>query len=1083
MSGEIATLEKKKFEIFKTDTEKLGNLTAEYIEQFYPSYVMDNDSVRQLDKEDSYELLKGFTFYRICECMIYNIEEKFSFFAEKMQKLFTTAYSINQTVCYGIVSSKTGVSLVLGIDPTSNDEIILSILEGLLPGIRFEKYNNKFVNEKEAVGSDEPLRDKDRYVGCISGVPSLKIDGVYQNKDLSPLIRSLNGHNYTILVLCKPISKGDIQAKINEAIQIQDECFAISKRTLSLQEGRSKGDTHTDGHSDTDSRSTSRTNGSSVAGTIPGAAAGVAAGAVVGSIVPGLGTVVGAIGGGLIGLIAGKQVSFSRSKTTGTSHSETKSYSDAVTRTINSNKTIAGDVQNGFAIELMKMAEAMSNRLKIGRNIGMWESIVTFSSDSEIVSNIIQGSLYREIAASIPEVLPPVVFTYKDTCKGENASSDKIHNQQAIIPKGFFDKNSNTSPISSLVTSEEICSLCSIPTEHVVGFEIQETKDYSTNYGIKSDEKPIGLVCEFARPLDNVPFGLSEYDLNKHTFVCGITGGGKTNTVKQILEKIDKDFLVIEPAKKEYRNLKGVEVYTLGRPEINCLQINPFYIPMGISPQQHIDSLKDLFSASFALYGPMPYILEKCLYNIYRKKGWNLTLGFHPYLSVSQSREEMFSEDSFKASYKQESHKYVFPTMHDLKEEIDYYINNEMTYEGEVKGNIQAAIKARVDSLCVGSKGYMFNTVESLDDEKVLGGKVVLELEGLADDADKAFALGLLIILVNEYRQIKKELNEVKGLQHLLVIEEAHRLLKNVSTENNEDLGNPKGKAVEHFTNMLAEMRSYGQGVIVAEQIPSKLAPDVIKNSSNKIIHRIVAKDDQDAIANTIGVYPQDAIYLGNSKVGYALCHKEGMIQPLIVKINEVESTQNKKDIIFYQENENKKLFDINKSMLKNELSQDISVWATKTLVSLLYEPTENDIYNGLQNTYEIISHKLRILGMSWILQSEKRKECVLNCIIEEIISLLVHGVFSIRKLPVKDFIERLQDAITTPTKEKLSELQKSFEEFYQKKPEERAVEIVAGLISDDLVNCDDLSALVKDFTLMENAKLCDDVQEFLKRR
>ena len=62
------------------------------------------------------------------------------------------------------------------------------------------------------------------------------------------------------------------------------------------------------------------------------------------------------------------------------------------------------------------------------------------------------------------------------------------------------------------------------------------------------------------------------------------------------------------------------------------------------------------------------------------------------------------------------------------------------------------------------------------------------------------------------------------------------------------------GKAVEHFTNMLAEMRSYGQGVIVAEQIPSKISPDVIKNSSNKIIHRIVSKDDQEIIANTVGL-------------------------------------------------------------------------------------------------------------------------------------------------------------------------------------------------------------------------------------
>ena len=113
--------------------------------------------------------------------------------------------------------------------------------------------------------------------------------------------------------------------------------------------------------------------------------------------------------------------------------------------------------------------------------------------------------------------------------------------------------------------------------------------------------------------------------------------------------------------------------------------------------------------------------------------------------------------------------------------------------------------------------------------------------------------VGLLVVFINEYRQIAKELDAKKGLKHLLVIEEAHRLLKNVDTEkSSENMGNPKGKAVEHFTNMIAEMRSYGQGVIIAEQIPSKLAPEVIKNSSNKIVQRIVSGDDQAIIANTI---------------------------------------------------------------------------------------------------------------------------------------------------------------------------------------------------------------------------------------
>jgi hypothetical protein len=134
-------------------------------------------------------------------------------------------------------------------------------------------------------------------------------------------------------------------------------------------------------------------------------------------------------------------------------------------------------------------------------------------------------------------------------------------------------------------------------------------------------------------------------------------------------------------------------------------------------------------------------------------------------------------------------------------------------------------------------------------------------------------------------------------LRHLLVIEEAHRLLKNISTEKtSEHLGNPKGKAIEHFSNMIAEMRAFGQGVLIAEQIPTKIAPDVIKNASNKIIHRIVARDDQLVIANMIGMTEEDAVFLGDQTTGRALCHIEGMRLPVSVAIPEVKERLNRRD-------------------------------------------------------------------------------------------------------------------------------------------------------------------------------------------
>lgn len=1064
MFEEVAVLpDEQKTMLFKQDTALLGKSTADFVQNFYPAYGIDKETISSLPKENSLELLNSCIFYRLSECTVDNIDELFPFFANKMQKLFTAAYSIRQEVCYGIVSNAGKTSLVIGISPMSDNTAIKKIIEGLLPGMKIERYLDKFENSKMCAGSRYEQYDKDRYVGCISGVPVLKLGGEIQNKDLSSLMRSLNGENYTIMVLCKPVEEYEIQRKIDTAIDIQDKCFAISKRTVSLQNGTTDSKTHTDMHNESNGEQESMQKGMSVSGAAVGAALGS-------MIIP---------GGGMLGLIVGSQFSLNSSTSKGVSHTLTDGYSDAVTKAVNSSESISGDVQNGFALELMKMSEKMLERLKIGRNIGMWEAVVTYSSDSEIASNIIQGNLYSEIASGETEILPPVVFSYKDSCFDEKGEVKNIHTQQLLIPKDFFSGVQN-SPLCSLVTSEELCGICTIPVDNTVGFEINKSKGYSINSHADSADILLGNICEYDRPLSDIEFGLSEEDLNKHTFVCGITGSGKTNTVKRILEKVDKPFLVLEPEKKEYRNLKKeIDIYTLGRPEINCIKLNPFYIMPGTSPQRHIDLLKDLFCASFALYGPMPYILEKCLYNIYTKKGWNLTLGFHPCLVGNSGSMGLFDEGVFKEKYSLRAHKYLFPTMQDLKDEIDKYIENDMTYEGDVKGNIRSAIKARIDSLCVGAKGFMFNTYDITDFEKLFNSNAVLELEGLADDGDKAFSLGLLIIYVNEYRQLLKEVGGDNGLQHILVIEEAHRLLKNVSSENNEDIGNPKGKAVEHFTNMLAEMRSYGQGVIVAEQIPCKLAPDVIKNSSNKIIHRIVALDDQEVIANTIGVSGENAIYLGNQKTGYALCHKEGMIQPVIVKIFET-NTNNILDIKLYRKDIDKKLFEINKSIISNQLPNDISIWAVKTLVSLMCSMEAEKIFAGLEIACEDLEQKI-VLNSIITIPSVKKKDCIISSIIDEVIALLISGVFSNHQIPSDKMVEAITNTIKVPTNEKMIRLNKLFEEFYRKSPRNKAIEIIAGLVFVEYSHGYDIGKLVEDFMLYEDSAFIEEVKTKLQ--
>ena len=88
-------------------------------------------------------------------------------------------------------------------------------------------------------------------------------------------------------------------------------------------------------------------------------------------------------------------------------------------------------------------------------------------------------------------------------------------------------------------------------------------------------------------------------------------------------------------------------------------------------------------------------------------------------------------------------------------------------------------------------------------------------------------------------------------LRHLTVIEEAHRLLRQPAQGEG---GGPAAHAVEMFAGLLAEIRAYGEGLVIAEQIPSKLIPDVIKNTAIKIVHRLPAKDDRDAVGATMNL-------------------------------------------------------------------------------------------------------------------------------------------------------------------------------------------------------------------------------------
>lgn len=946
-----------------------------------------SESAHYLTSEDTLNALKVYTFYRLRGCMVEDIDDIASYLNDKMETLFTAIYPLNKSILYGVASQNGRANIVIGIE--RDDGTTSSVISGLLTGIELEK----------APASLQWTMGCAAQGGFMSAIPVTKVDDKKQHFDISGIMKSLMGKDYIVLFCAKPIPQEPIQQKFQSILAARDVCVGVSKRNVSLQQSVN----------DTKTETTSATRKGIIQELLTQA------------------THIksfdwNAIGGAILN-----------------GGNTSNSVSDA--KTIEAlAATAAFEMQNGIALEMVDYCDKAVERFRQGQNTGLWGVAVTYSAADDASRKVLESCLTGEFAKPSPDLLPIKKCSYTTARKNNKCSRIYLLNMDA--------DNSLLAPL----TSAELGMICTPPSSAVPDFEIRRGKVYPM---IPSDGSVVvghvvmsGVEEEGETTVESThPFGLTEDDLKKHTFICGITGSGKTTTVKTILRNCDKPFLVIESAKKEYRSLaladkaQSLKVYTLGRPEYNCPEINPFFVQQGISLQTHIDFLKDLFNASFSFYGPMPYILEKCLQNIYRKRGWNLTLGYHPYfLGLNKKRlgADTLDAADIRSRYACKASKYLFPTMEDLKGEVKRYIEQEMTYEGEVAGNIKSAMLARLESLCSGSKGYMFNTRGRLDMSTLLNERAVFELEGLADDADKAFCVGLLVVFINEYRQ---SMTPNGQLNHLLVIEEAHRLLKNVETERtSENMGNPKGKAVEHFTNMIAEMRSYGQGVIIAEQIPSKLAPDVIKNTSNKIVQRVVSADDQAIIANTIGMKQEDGIYLGTLKSGYALCHKEGMSLPVLVKVHR-ESDKNS-----VEPDVNNSFGKIDEQIVRDALHGKQDEYAVKLLNSILSQDASG-VTKSIERA-EALMERDMVLAEAELLQPTNNVAVYDTILKDAVLALLSHGVYSKGMMVPNNVVDAVDNLFSQKSPKAIRKVKDALHrELYAKEPENQCKQILSALV------------------------------------
>ena len=432
-------------------------------------------------------------------------------------------------------------------------------------------------------------------------------------------------------------------------------------------------------------------------------------------------------------------------------------------------------------------------------------------------------------------------------------------------------------------STELLAALVRPPEAEVPGvrFALKPDFDVTPEMPVESGAIQLGWVLD--RNLAPAgPFGVSTDSLNRHVFVCGATGAGKSQTVRCLLESATErgiPWLVVEPAKAEYRlmasRLPGTAVIRIrpGEPDAIAAGLNPLEpacdgdarFPL----QTHADLVKALFIASFQAEEPFPQVLSAALGRVYEEAGWDLALG-----EPAPGRPEA-----------------AYPTLTALQEAAERVVA-DIGYSQRVTDDVLGFIRVRIASLRHGTTGRFLEGGHPLDFASLLRANVVLEIEDVGDDADKAFLMGTVLIRLAEHLRLihrtgrRARHSQTRGLAHLTVVEEAHRLLRRSERSGAGGAG-AAAHAVELFAGLLAEIRAYGEGLVIAEQIPARLVPDVIKNTAVKITHRLPAADDREAVGATMNATPAQSRYLVTLPPGQAAVFSDGMDFPLLVQIKD----------------------------------------------------------------------------------------------------------------------------------------------------------------------------------------------------
>ncbi len=852
--------------------------------------------------DDKYESAAPVTLYKL-DRLVFKEEEGV---LDKLVNVYSAMHGLNANVFLllhgnadGSLDFYVGCRSRVGVDVTSL--MLKSSLEGNFPGMELTKQSESVKNA--VLDNCIPLGYERMNLASVTVSPGFRKERRQKDVDyiqgMEKFIDSMKGREYSAIFMAEPVNREDVIEKrgiyedfITELSKYhkislgfnKGESLALSK---SLSDGSSK--TVTDGIS-----SSVSTNVSKSIGKTRGRSHNSSANFFVASFG------------------SGSHHDTSKTETEGETRSGSKSHSqgDTTSHTLTEGSTDTEtkgmsctlNMENRRISDLIDKMDYELEKLEKANSYGLWDMAVYVLSEEKVTAVAAANGIRSLVigddsgkAESFMNVWDNTTATFRN--KGLDRIMAFLHSGMHPVFQRRIEgsaKEQFFSP-SVMVSGDILPSIMGFPLRSVSGLTVMSIADFGRNVVTDDIQKQgnrkikLGQIAYMGK-CDGTPVELIVNSLSSHAFICGAPGSGKSNTVYKMIYELsrispadgtDEDemgrsygkvgFLVIEPAKGEYKHefskMPGINIYTTGIRDQSMLRINPFEFPYkSMDIQEHIERLKNIIMACWPLTAAMPAILSDALEQSYANVGWDLNN------SVFVGEEPQF------------------PDFYEVLKALPQIINNS-SYSADTKGDYTGALVTRVASLTKGIASRVFVKNTAVPDRKLFDENTIIDISNIGSSETRSLIMGILIMRLENYRRSTADAANYP-LRHITVLEEAHHLLPRQTTNAGAAMGSDlQGKSVEVICNAIAELRSMGEGIVIVDQTPGRVADAAVSNTSTKILMRLPGSEDIKVAAASVGLDEKQAAYIPMLAQGNAVVKQGNWLDPVVTIIDKAPRT------------------------------------------------------------------------------------------------------------------------------------------------------------------------------------------------